>query len=97
MAPVQKGLSFKNRISKHSTIQLIESDSPIQCIVVSGNTEVKRISAHLEILGFDVRPILSPTVPKGKERLRICIHSFNTKEELDNLINALLKIFDTNV
>lgn len=88
---------FRNRISKNATIQLIESNSPIQCIVVSGNTEVKRISKLLEKSNFDVRPILSPTVPKGKERLRICIHSFNTKEELDELIKSLLKVFKRNV
>lgn len=88
---------FRSRISKNAAIELIESNSPIQCIVVSGNTEVKRISRLLEKSNFDVRPILSPTVPKGKERLRICIHSFNTKEELDKLINLLLKIFKRNV
>ena len=84
---------FKSRISKNKDIQLIESYSPIQCIVITGNEEVKRISKLLEKSGFDVRPILSPTVPKGKERLRICIHSFNTKEDLDELISSLLKIF----
>ncbi|OFY83334.1 MAG: 8-amino-7-oxononanoate synthase [Bacteroidetes bacterium RIFCSPLOWO2_12_FULL_35_15] len=88
---------FRRRISKNATITLIESNSPIQCIVVSGNREVKRISKFLEKSNFDVRPILSPTVPKGKERLRICIHSSNTKEELDELINSLLKIFKRNV
>lgn len=87
---------FKDRISKNSTIHLIESDSPIQCVVISGNTEVKRISKLLEKSNLDVRPILSPTVPKGTERLRICIHSFNTKEELDELVNSLLKIFKRN-
>jgi 8-amino-7-oxononanoate synthase len=37
--------------------------------------------------GLDIRPIVSPTVPKGKERLRICLHEFNTETEI-------LKIFD---
>ena len=36
--------------------------------------------------GFFVRPILAPTVPAGKERIRICIHSFNSIEEIDNLL-----------
>ena len=29
------------------------------------------------------------TVPKGEERLRICFHEFNTKEDVDLLISKL--------
>jgi 8-amino-7-oxononanoate synthase len=36
-----------------------------------------------------VRPILSPTVPKGSERLRICLHTFNTQNEIEALADAL--------
>jgi 8-amino-7-oxononanoate synthase len=35
---------------------------------------------------LDVRPILSPTVPAGKERLRICLHSFNNAAEMNKLL-----------
>ncbi len=70
--------------------QIINSDSPIQCIIIPGNNEVKAMADKLQQSGFDVRPILSPTVPKGQERLRICLHSFNTKEEIDSLIKPLL-------
>ncbi|MBI2279544.1 MAG: 8-amino-7-oxononanoate synthase [Bacteroidetes bacterium] len=62
------------------------STSAIQCIIIPGNDEVKKLASKIEEQGFDVRPILSPTVPKGKERLRICLHSFNTKEQVDKLI-----------
>jgi len=37
---------------------------------------------------------LSPTVPKGQERLRICLHSYNTKEDITTLVR-LLKEFLT--
>jgi 8-amino-7-oxononanoate synthase len=69
---------------------IINSQSPIQCIIVSGNKEVKSLAEKIQEEGFDVRPILSPTVPKGQERLRICLHSFNTKEEINNLITELI-------
>jgi 8-amino-7-oxononanoate synthase len=39
--------------------------------------------------GFNVKAILSPTVPEGQERLRFCIHSFNSKEEIGLLIKLL--------
>ncbi len=62
------------------------STSAIQCIIIPGNDKVKKLASKIQEQGFDVRPILSPTVPKGKERLRICLHSFNTEEQVDNLI-----------
>ncbi len=63
--------------------------TPIQTFFVKGNEEVKRKASELQQAGFDVRAILSPTVPKGTERLRIILHSFNTKEQLDALIKLL--------
>ena len=69
---------------------MIESFSPIQCIVIGGNNEVKNLAITIQKEGFDVRAILNPTVPKGKERLRICIHAFNTAEQIDSLTKALI-------
>ncbi|MCS6822988.1 MAG: 8-amino-7-oxononanoate synthase [Cytophagaceae bacterium] len=68
--------------------------TPIQIIQLEGNTRVKEVSKFLNESGYNVRPILSPTVPKNSERLRICIHSFNTIEQIENLVKALAeKIF----
>lgn len=65
------------------------SDTPIQVVIIPGNEAVREAAAALQAYNLDVRPILYPTVPKGKERLRIVLHAFNTNEELDQLISAL--------
>jgi len=70
----------------------IESHSAIHCCVISGNRNVKNIANQIQDNGFDVKPILSPTVPKGKERLRFCLHSFNSKKEITEVL-ALLATF----
>jgi 8-amino-7-oxononanoate synthase len=62
-----------------------ESASPVRTIIIPGNENVKLIAQKLQNKGFDVRPVLSPTVPGGKERLRICLHSFNTEKEVLSL------------
>ncbi len=79
---------FKSQI-KEIGLSLIESMSPIQCVIVPGNDAVKSLAEKIQAKGFDVRPILSPTVPKGEERLRICLHSFNTEEEINELIQII--------
>ncbi|MDT0690740.1 pyridoxal phosphate-dependent aminotransferase family protein [Salegentibacter sp. F188] len=70
----------------------IASDSAIQSCVIPGNTEVKSAAEKLQKHGFSVKPILSPTVPKGKERLRFCLHSFNSEEEIQKVIKSLSEI-----
>jgi len=70
-------------------LNLIKSDSPIQCIIIPGNHNVKQVSEQLQKNGFDIRPILSPTVPAGQERIRICLHSFNTTEQIKQVLEKL--------
>lgn len=65
------------------------SDSSIQTIIIPENEKVKEMSNKLFENGIDVRAILSPTVPEGKERLRVCLHSFNTEKEIDKLFSSL--------
>lgn len=65
------------------------SGTAVQGIIVPGNSEVKKVAEQLTEAGFDVRPILYPSVPRGRERLRISIHAFNTPEELSRLTDLL--------
>lgn len=67
----------------------VRSKSAIQCAIIPGNEKVKYIASQLQENGFDVKAILSPTVPEGQERLRICLHSYNTEAEISNLLRLL--------
>lgn len=83
---------FKSELSRLglNNHNYIESNSAIQCIIIPGNDRVKAMSFSLRIYGFDVRPIMSPTVPKGYERIRFCLHSFNTFDQITNVLTRLL-------
>ncbi len=70
----------------------VRSKSAIQSAIIPGNEKVKAIARQLQEKGFDVKAILSPTVPEGQERLRFCLHSFNTNEEMGQIL-ALLRDF----
>ena len=67
----------------------VYSKSAIQCAIIPGNEKVKNIAAQLQQKGYDVRPILSPTVPEGQERLRFCLHSYNSESEISNVLELL--------
>ncbi len=71
--------------------QKLPSQTPIQIVMIPGNTEARKVAESLQQAGLDVRAILYPTVPKEKERLRIVLHAFNTEEELEKLLPVLNK------
>ncbi len=81
-------LYFKEKINPDLRRQMIESDSAIQCVIIPGNENVKSVAQEIQQAGFDVRPILHPTVPRGSERIRICLHAFNTEEEIDGMVKT---------
>lgn len=67
----------------------VRSKSAIQSAIIPGNEKVKSIANQLHQKGFDVKAILSPTVPEGQERLRFCIHSYNSTEEICEVLTLL--------
>jgi len=80
--------STKAKFSKFQSISL-HSDSAIQTVIITGNENVRSLSQKLLDKKLDVRAILSPTVPEGKERLRICLHSYNSEKEIDLLFEYI--------
>jgi 8-amino-7-oxononanoate synthase len=70
----------------------VRSKSAIQSAIIPGNQNVKSIANQLQEKGFDVKAILSPTVPEGQERLRFCLHSYNSRQEISEVL-ALLSTF----
>ncbi|MFL9833782.1 aminotransferase class I/II-fold pyridoxal phosphate-dependent enzyme [Chryseobacterium terrae] len=65
------------------------ANSPIQAIVIPDNQKLKALQQNLSDKGFLVYAVFSPTVKEGTERLRICLHSFNTEEEIIKLTKII--------
>ncbi|WP_128759746.1 aminotransferase class I/II-fold pyridoxal phosphate-dependent enzyme [Leeuwenhoekiella aestuarii] len=93
MKKLNENIQFFRKEIKTKKLQayFIASDSAIQSAVISGNERVKAISRKLKENGFDVKAILSPTVPAGQERLRFCLHSYNTQSEIETVLELLAK------
>jgi 8-amino-7-oxononanoate synthase len=82
---LQENISFFRSSAQHLPI-LSEEKSPIQSIHIPTNAAAKAQEMKLNQAGLNVKAILSPTVPKGQECIRISLHSFNTQSEIKQLI-----------
>lgn len=69
--------------------KLIASDTAIQTLLIGRESQARILASIIASEGFNVGVMTFPTVPKGKERLRICLHAFNTEHEIDAIITVL--------
>ncbi|MVT40188.1 aminotransferase class I/II-fold pyridoxal phosphate-dependent enzyme [Chitinophaga oryziterrae] len=74
---------------QNAGLNVLPSETPIQVVLAPGNEVIRQLAEKLQSANLDVRAIMHPTVPRGKERLRIVLHSYNTTEEVDQLIGIL--------
>lgn len=81
---------FRHEVTQHLPhTTWTDSQSPIQCLIIPGNDACRQVASVAQQAGFDVRAIVSPTVPVGQERLRICLHAFNSLSEITALVAVL--------
>ncbi|KQC01014.1 8-amino-7-oxononanoate synthase [Pedobacter sp. Hv1] len=92
ISQITQKIALYNELIKGSHLPIIQSSSAIQTILCSGNANARKVSTDLQDKGFDVKAILSPTVAEGKERLRICLHIYNSDEEIKDLVTHLKKL-----
>ncbi len=88
-ARLQENIAYFREMLKDKISLLSDPRSPIQIISVSGIEKAQKLAFSLQKSNFAVKAILSPTVPEGQERLRICLHAFNTKDEIRTFVKLL--------
>ncbi|MEX6502892.1 8-amino-7-oxononanoate synthase [Pseudomonas zhanjiangensis] len=70
-------------------LQLMDSATPIQPILVGDSQRALRLSQLLRERGLLVTAIRPPTVPVGSARLRVTLSAAHTGEQLELLLEAL--------
>ena len=70
-------------------VYFMDSQSSIQGLIVKDTQRLRNLSSLLQTQGLGIKPIYAPTVPKGEERLRICLHSFNSQAEIEQLFSLI--------
>ena len=72
------------------TWRLIDSQTPIQPLILGENSEALRVGAALLEAGLWVPAIRPPTVPADTARLRITLSAAHTSAQVQKLIDTLL-------
>ena len=73
-------------------LQLFDSASPIQPIILGDEARALAFSEELAARGFLVIAIRPPTVPVGSSRLRVTLSAAHSVAQVDALLNALTDI-----
>ena len=70
-------------------LNLMDSPTPIQPIIIGDSGKAMAISAQLRAQGILVGAIRPPTVPAGSARLRITLTAAHSSEQVQHLLDAL--------
>jgi 8-amino-7-oxononanoate synthase len=74
----------------HKDSSTLEVEHFTNSPIFSLRSSVPRVLASVcQERGYTVRAIMPPTVPAGKERVRVCLHAGNTVEEIDGLLETI--------
>jgi len=85
---VQLIARFRNA-AQQIGLKLMDSQTPIQPILLGGDQQVMDSAASLRERGFLVGAIRPPTVPIGQARLRITLCANHSEQQVDALVDAL--------
>lgn len=84
----QPALDLQERIRHFRTYGLSgisREASPIQVVRFASASQLKEATYDLEQAGFRAYALFAPTVSAGAERLRICVHTFNSNQQIEEL------------
>ncbi|MDT0594640.1 aminotransferase class I/II-fold pyridoxal phosphate-dependent enzyme [Glaciecola petra] len=86
---LHQNISLFKRLCDERGIELMASDSAIQCLVVGCPVAALEMSQRLADLGLWVPAIRTPTVPKNTDRLRITLSALHQSKDVSALVDAL--------
>lgn len=81
---------FKERARSAGVRLVVDSDHPIQPVLVGDPVKAQLLADGLRSRGFLVTPISYPVVPKGSDELRVQLSASHSREDVDDFVDALL-------
>ncbi len=89
---LHENIQYFRKALSVTTLELLDSITAIQTIIIGENKQTLWFSKQLETHGLLVLAIRPPTVPVNTARLRITLSSEHTQQQIDQLVNSLIDI-----
>jgi 8-amino-7-oxononanoate synthase len=89
--------AYHSLAGEFSSLETLQTRSPIQAVIVPTNRAVVGVERALAQEGIFAKAIRSPTVPAGRERIRLCLHSFNTQDDVRRVFDVLSRAVRSEV
>ena len=86
---LKRNIEYFRRAIENSCLDLANSTTPIQPLILKSSDAALRAAQHLKQNGILVTAIRPPTVPVGTARLRITLSAAHTTEDIDRLADSL--------
>jgi 8-amino-7-oxononanoate synthase len=80
----------RSQASLPESLHAASDTSLVSPIIPILSPQPHALSAFLRSKGYLARPIAYPTVAKGQERIRLCLHADNTQAEVNGLVGHLV-------
>jgi 8-amino-7-oxononanoate synthase len=84
---------LRELVAQHDGLQLMNSFTPIQPLILGDNERALAMESALEARGIRVPAIRPPTVPAGTARLRFTLSASHTQVDVDNLLQHMHDIW----
>lgn len=87
--------SLRRLIGQHGSSESIENlietsrDCQRSPIISLFTPDPQGLAQYCQKAGYLVRAIMAPTVPEGFERVRVCLHSGNTLDQVEGFMRVL--------
>ncbi|KAK7462702.1 hypothetical protein VKT23_007290 [Stygiomarasmius scandens] len=79
-------------VASPSSSPLTSPTSPLSPIIPLLTPHPRPLSAYLLAKhNLNARPISWPTVPKGADRVRVCLHAANTRQDVEKLVQGVVE------
>lgn len=82
------------RLRAPNNLLTIPSECPKSPIFALLTSHPRELAKHCQDAGFVVRAVVPPTVPAGTERVRVCLHTGNTEDDIVSLVSRVQEWVD---